>query len=81
MDEHCNWKGKEKIIDWEIHSHYYYDKLYCKGATVFEQAMGGRGLQAHFLGELEWKGKVLSLSLGMLGWHFNQSRRKTFSHK
>ena len=62
----ATWKEKEKIIDWEIHSHHYYDELYCKGATVFERAMGGRGCKLTFSGELEWKGKVLSMSLGML---------------
>ena len=62
----ATWKEKEKIIDWEIHSHHYYDELYCKGATAFERAMGGKGCKITFSGELEWKGKVLSMSLGML---------------
>ena len=61
----ANWKEKEKIIDWEIHSHHYYEELYCKGATAFERAMGGKGCKLTFSGELEWKGKVLSMSLGM----------------
>lgn len=62
----ATWREKEKIIDWEIRSHHYYDELYCKGATAFEQAMGGKGCKLTFSGELEWKGKVLSMSLGML---------------
>lgn len=62
----ATWKETEKIIDWEIHSHHYYDELYCKGATAFERAMGGKGCKITFSGELEWKGKVFSMSLGML---------------
>jgi hypothetical protein len=61
----ANWKEKEKMIEWEIHSHHYYDELYCKGVTAFERAMGGKGCKLTFSGELEWKGKVLSMSLGM----------------
>src|SRR5437870_2465128 len=34
-DDIALWKEKEKIIEWEIHSHHYYDELQCRGTTAF----------------------------------------------
>ena len=59
------WKEKEKTIEWKIRSHHFYEEMHCSGTTVFENAMGGKGCRLTFSGSLEWKGKVLSLSLGI----------------
>jgi hypothetical protein len=59
------WKQKEKTIEWKIRSHHFYEEMHCSGTTVFESAMGGKGCRLTFSGSLEWKGKVLSLSLGI----------------
>ena len=65
-DDVALWKEKEKIIEWQIHSHHYYDELQCRGTTAFEPAIGGKGCKLTFSGTLEWKGKVFSISMGML---------------
>ncbi len=62
----ATWKEKEKIIEWQIHSHHFHEEMQCKGTTVFENAMGGKGCRLTFSGSIEWKGKVLSFSMGML---------------
>lgn len=61
----AKWIEKEKIIEWQIRSHYFYEQMHCKGTTAFETAMGGKGCRLTFSGSLEWKGKVLSLGLGI----------------
>lgn len=62
----ANWNESKKCIDWEIRSHHFYEEMHCKGSTSFEPAMGGKGCRITFSGSLEWKGKVLSLGLGIL---------------
>ncbi|MEO8763369.1 MAG: hypothetical protein ABI416_03740 [Ginsengibacter sp.] len=62
----ANWKEEDKTIEWEIRSHHFHEEMHCKGTTVFETAMGGKGCRLTFSGSLEWKGKVLSLSFGIL---------------
>ena len=59
------WKEKEKTIEWKIRSHHFYEEMQCSGTTVFETALGGKGCRLTFSGSLEWKGKVLSLNLGI----------------
>ncbi len=59
------WKEKEKLVEWKIRSHHFHEEMGCNGTTVFEPAMAGKGCRLTFSGSLEWKGKVLSLSLGM----------------
>jgi len=66
MDRFRYLKDKEKMINWEIHSHHYNDQVYCNGTTVFEPAIGGKGCKLTFSGMLEWKGKVLSTGIDML---------------
>jgi hypothetical protein len=61
----ANWIFQEKKIDWQIHSHHFHEEMHCKGSTAFETAMGGKGCRLTFTGSLEWKGKVLSLGLGI----------------
>jgi hypothetical protein len=59
------WHEQEKTIRWEIRSHHFHEQMHCKGSTVFETAMGGKGCRLTFSGSLEWKGKVLSIGLGI----------------
>jgi hypothetical protein len=61
----ANWRFKEKKIDWQIRSHHFHEEMHCKGSTAFEAAMGGKGCRLTFSGSLEWKGKVLSLGMGI----------------
>lgn len=61
----ATWQAHEKIVSWEIRSHHFHEEMYCKGRTVFEPAMGGKGCRLTFSGSLEWKGKVLSVGLGI----------------
>ena len=65
-DDIALWKEKEKIIEWQIHSHHYYDELQCAGTTAFEPAMGSKGCKITFSGALQWKGQVFSVNLGVL---------------
>ena len=60
------WNEKEKAIEWKIRSHHFHEEMHCAGTTIFETAMGGKGCRLTFSGSIEWRGKVLSLSLGVL---------------
>lgn len=59
------WDEKDKIVNWQIRSHHFHEEMHCKGSTAFETAMGGKGCRLTFSGSLEWKGKVLSVGLGI----------------
>jgi hypothetical protein len=62
----ATWNEKEKVISWQIRSHHFHEEMHCGGTTAFETAMGGKGCRLTFSGSLEWKGKVLSVGLGIL---------------
>lgn len=61
----ATWNERDKIVNWEIRSPYFHEEMNCEGTTAFESAMGGKGCRLTFSGSLEWKGKVLSMGLGI----------------
>ena len=59
------WDEQTKICNWTIDSHYFKEKMDCKGFTQFESALGGRGCRLTFQGNIYWDGEI-PLSLGIM---------------
>ena len=58
------WDEEKMICRWKIDSHYFKEKMNCKGFTKFEPAIGGRACRLSFQGSIDWDGN-LPLSFGM----------------
>jgi polyketide cyclase/dehydrase/lipid transport protein len=59
------WDEQTMICSWKIDSHYFKEKMDCKGITKFEPAIGGRGCRLTFEGTIHWEGGI-PLSFGMM---------------
>ncbi len=55
------WDAENKVCYWQIESHYFREKMDCRGATTFEPAMGGRGCRLTFKGDIHWEGGLPAL--------------------
>lgn len=52
------WDEQKMTCNWTIDSHYFREKMDCKGFTKFEPAIGGRGCRLTFQGSIYWDGGV-----------------------
>ena len=59
------WDEKNMICNWTIDSHYFKEKMDCKGFTKFDSAIGGRGCRLTFQGSIYWEGGI-PLTLGVM---------------
>jgi hypothetical protein len=59
------WDEQNMICNWTIDSHYFKEKMDCKGYTKFDSAIGGRGCRMTFEGAIFWDGGV-PLALGAM---------------
>ena len=52
------WDEEKMVCNWTIDSHYFREKMDCKGITKFEPAIGGRGCRLTFQGNIYWDGSI-----------------------
>jgi hypothetical protein len=51
--DHAEWSSNLTECDWRVEPFFMGEAIRCRGATRFEQAMGGRGTRAVFEGQLD----------------------------
>lgn len=62
-----NWNNETHICEWTIEFLNLHDSVECRGTTVFEPALGGKGTKITFSGNLEWNSQKLAGIAGFFG--------------
>lgn len=61
------WNNETHVCRWTIELHNFHDSVECRGTTVFEPALGGKGTKITFSGDLEWNSQKSAGIAGILG--------------